>query len=321
MPRLSSLWKSIIGMAIIAHMNLVAIDLNLLVAFEALLEERHVTRAGQRIGLAQPSMSSALSRLRVLLNDDILVRTAGGMRPTVKALALAPAISEALTMLRTALSPQKGFDAATARHRFSLAVTDYGDLVVVPALVAALRQEAPGVDLTVRPIIDAAETLASLERGEIDAMIGGHLPSSPRCLRSRLFEEHFVCVRDGGASSGAVDAASYLTRPHVLFSAVGGDGSAGAVDQVLAARGLRRRVAVTLPHVVAVPFAVAGSDLIATMAARIAGRFAASAGVALEPVPYAVASFDIDLVLRRDGESDPATAWLSRMIRRVTAAD
>jgi DNA-binding transcriptional LysR family regulator len=76
-----------------------------------------------------------------------------------------------------------------------------------------------------------------------------------------------------------------------------------------------------LPHVVAVPFAVAGSDLIATMAARIAARFAASAGVAIEPVPYPVVSFDIDLVLRRDGENDPATAWLSRMIRRVTAAD
>ncbi|WNJ91566.1 LysR family transcriptional regulator [Bosea sp. 685] len=307
-------------MAIIAQMNLAAIDLNLLVAFEALLEERHVTRAGQRIGLAQPSMSSALSRLRLLFKDDILVRTAGGMRPTAKALALAPAISEALTLLRTTLGPQKGFDAATSRHRFTLAVTDYGDLVVVPALVAALRREAPGVDLTVRPIIDAADALASLERGEIDAMIGGHLPSSPRCLRSRLFEEHFVCVRDGGASPGPIDAAGYLARPHVLFSAVGGDGSAGAVDQVLAARGLRRRVAVTLPHVVAVPFAVAGSDLIATMAARIAGRFAASAGVAIEPVPYPVASFDIDLVLRRDGESEPATAWLSRMIRRVTAA-
>lgn len=300
-------------------MNLAAIDLNLLVAFEALLEERHVTRAGQRIGLAQPSMSSALARLRLLFDDEILVRTAAGMRPTAKALALAPAVGEALGLLRTALGPQKTFDAATARHRFTIAVTDYGDLVIVPALVSLLRKDAPGADLTVRPITDATGALAMLERGEMDAMIGGHLPSSRHCLRMRLFEERFVCVHDAGAVPGNLDAATYLARPHVLFSAVGGDGSAGAVDQVLAARGLQRRVAVTLPHVVAVPFAVAGSDLVATMAERIARRFAQSAGVAVQPVPYPVAPFDIDLLLRRKGEDDPAIAWLARTIRRAVA--
>ncbi|MEZ2410317.1 LysR substrate-binding domain-containing protein [Bosea sp. RCC_152_1] len=316
----SSLWKSIIGITIIVPMNLAAIDLNLLVAFEALLEERHVTRAGQRIGLAQPSMSSALARLRLLFDDEILIRTAAGMRPTAKALTLAPAVSEALGLLRSALQPQTIFDAASARHRFTIAVTDYGDLVVVPALVSLLRNEAPGVDLTVRPITDAADALAMLERGEIDALVGGHLASSRHCLRMRLFEEHFVCVRDAGAELGSLDAAAYLARPHVLFSAIGGDGSAGAVDQFLAARGLQRRVAVTLPHVVAVPFAVAGSDLIATMAERIARRFAQSAGVAIEPVPYPVAPFDIDLVLRRKGESDPAIAWLAGLIRRAVAS-
>lgn len=300
-------------------MNLAAVDLNLLVAFEALLEERHVTRAGQRIGLAQPSMSSALARLRLLFDDEILIRTAAGMRPTAKALAVAPAVSEALGLLRTALGPQKTFDAATARHRFTIAVTDYGDLVIVPALVSLLRKEAPGADLTVRPITEASDALTMLERGEIDAMIGGHLPSSRHCLRLRLFEERFVCVHDAGAEPGNLDAATYLARPHVLFSAIGGDGSAGAVDQVLAARGLQRRVAVTLPHVVAVPFAVAGSDLVATMAERIARRFAPSAGVAIEPVPYPVAPFDIDLLLRRKGEDDPAIAWLARMIRRAVA--
>ncbi len=306
-------------MAIIAFMNLAAIDLNLLVAFEALLEERHVTRAGQRIGLAQPSMSSALSRLRLLFDDEILVRTAAGMRPTAKALAIAPAISNALDLLRSTLRPEQAFDPATTRHRFTIAVTDYGDLVIVPGLVSLLRKEAPGANLTVRPITDAADALAMLERGEIDAMVGGHLPSSRHCLRMWLFSEHFVCVRDAGAAPGNLDAAAYLARPHALFSAIGGDGSAGAVDQLLAARGLQRRVAVTLPHVVAVPFAVAGSDLVATMAERIARRFAQSAGVAIEPVPYPVAPFDIDLLLRRKGEDDPAIAWLARMIRRAVA--
>src|SRR3954468_20888551 len=138
-------WKSIISMSIIAQMNLASIDLNLLVAFEALMEERHVTRAGQRIGLAQPSMSSTLTRLRALFGDDLFVRSASGMQPTAKALALARPIGEALGQIRGVLEPGSAFDPATTHRRLSVAVTDYGDLVVVPPLVAALRREAPGI--------------------------------------------------------------------------------------------------------------------------------------------------------------------------------
>ncbi|MGY4502176.1 DNA-binding transcriptional LysR family regulator [Bradyrhizobium sp. GM24.11] len=161
-------------------MNLASIDLNLLVAFEALMEERNVTRAGERVGLAQPSMSSVLTRLRALFGDDLFVRSASGMRPTAKALALARPISEALGQIRGVLAPASSFDPATARRRLSIAVTDYGDLVVIPPLVVALRREAPGIDLVVRPIIDAATSVANLEHGEIDALIGGHLPASAR---------------------------------------------------------------------------------------------------------------------------------------------
>ena len=108
-------------MTIIVAMNLAAIDLNLLVAFEALMEERHVTRAGQRIGLAQPSMSSALARLRALFDDDLLVRTAEGMQPTARALALARPVSEALEQIRRTLDSGPGFDPGSARRHFTIA--------------------------------------------------------------------------------------------------------------------------------------------------------------------------------------------------------
>lgn len=300
-------------------MNLAAVDLNLLVAFEALLEERNVTRAGQRIGLAQPSMSSALTRLRALFGDELFIRTAAGMQPTARALALARPIGEALGQIRTTLAPETTFEPATARRRLTIAVTDYGDLVVVPVLVALLRQEAPGIDLVARPIADAAASLAALERGDVDALIGGHLPDSPRVERRRLFEEDFVCIRDR-AHAAPLMPEDYVRLPHALFSAAGGDGSPGVVDAVLAMEGRKRRVAVTLAHVVAVPFAVAGTDLVATMARRVASRFAEIAGVTLLPLPYDAPPFAIDLLHNRRTTADPALRWFLAAIEQVGRA-
>jgi DNA-binding transcriptional LysR family regulator len=297
-------------------MNLAAVDLNLLVAFEALLEERNVTRAGRRIGLAQPSMSSALTRLRALFGDELFIRTATGMQPTVRALELARPIGEALARIRETLAPAASFEPATARRRMTIAVTDYGDLVVVPALVALLRREAPGIDLVVRPIADPAASLAALERGDVDALIGGHLPDSGRVERRRLFEEDFVCIRDE-AHAAPLTVDEYLRLPHALFSSAGGDGSPGVVDAILAMEGRKRRVAVTLAHVVAVPFTVAGTDLVATMARRVASRFAKIAGVALMPLPYDAPPFAIDLLHSRRASADPALAWFLATIERV----
>ncbi|MCK1274611.1 LysR family transcriptional regulator [Bradyrhizobium sp. 61] len=300
-------------------MNLASIDLNLLVAFEALMEERHVTRAGERIGLAQPSMSSVLTRLRALFGDELFVRSASGMQPTAKALALIQPIGDALAQIRGALAPTPTFDPATARRRLSVAATDYGDLVVVPPLVKALRRAAPGIDLLVRPIIDPVASVTSLERGDVDVLIGGHLPASPRVTRCTLFTENFVCVRDTKRAEGKARLTKddYARLPHVLFSSAGGDGLPGAIDTMLARHGRKRRTAVTLAHVVAVPFAVAGTDLVATMSERIARRFARTAGVSIVPVPYDVEAFTIDLLHTRRAMADPALRWFIKLVGRV----
>jgi DNA-binding transcriptional LysR family regulator len=300
-------------------MNLASIDLNLLVAFEALMEERHVTRAGQRIGLAQPSMSSALTRLRALFGDELFVRSASGMQPTAKALALTQSISDALAQIRGVLAPTSAFNPATISRRLSIAATDYGDLVVVPPLVEALRREAPGIDLVVRPIIDPAASIASLERGDVDILIGGHLPASPRLTRCTLFTESFVCIRDAKRARrrARLTRDEYARLPHVLFSSAGGDGIPGAIDTMLSRHGRKRRTAITLAHVVAVPFAVAGTDLVATMAERIARRFAAAAGVSIVPVPYDVEAFTIDLLHTRRAMADPALRWFIELVSRA----
>jgi DNA-binding transcriptional LysR family regulator len=305
-------------MHIIAAMNLAAVDLNLLVAFEALMEERHVTRAAERIGLAQPSMSSALRRLRALFADELFLRVGAGMQPTEKALALAGPIGEALRQIRAALAPDQSFDPSTARRRITIAATDYGDLVLVPELMRLLRLEAPGIDLAVRPLTDATAALAKLERAELDALIGGHLPDSPRCVRHRLFEERFVCIRDATRANGSrqLSLDDYATLPHALFSAAGGDGLPSVIDALLARHALKRRVAVTLAHVVAVPFAVAGTDLVATMAERIARRFTDVADIAVVTPPFDMPAFAIDLIHTRRAAEDPALRWFLDAVSR-----
>nr|WP_314073135.1 LysR family transcriptional regulator [uncultured Roseococcus sp.] len=298
-------------------MNLASLDLNLLVAFDALMQERNVTRAGQRIGLAQPSMSSALTRLRALLGDQLFIRTGTGMKPTERALALAGPVGDALEQLREALERGKSFDPATARHRFTIAATDYGNLVVMPALVRALRQQAPGVDLLVKATLDRAETLKLVERGEIDALVGGHLPDSPLTLRHTLFLERFACIQDAAHAnpSGVLSREDYLRLPHAWFSSDGSSG-AGVMDAVLAEHGAKRRIAVSLPHIVAVPFAVAGTDLIATMAESVARRFAETTGVVCRAVPFDAEPFRVDLVYARKGSGAPPMRWLIDFIKR-----
>lgn len=305
-------------MSIIVLMNLASVDLNLLVAFEALMEERHVTRAAERIGLAQPSMSSALKRLRVLFADDLFLRTGAGMQPTEKALALAGPIGEALRQIRGVLTPDQSFDPAMAQRRITIAATDYSDLVVVPELTRLLRMEAPGIDLVVRPLTDATAALAKLERGELDALIGGHLPASPRCVRHRLFEERFVCIRDRihAERSERLSLADYASLPHALFSSVGGDGLPSVVDALLTRQGLKRRVAVTLPHVVAVPFAVAGTDLVATMAERVARHLAHVADVAIVAPPFEIPRFAIDLIHASRTADEAALHWFLDSVNR-----
>jgi DNA-binding transcriptional LysR family regulator len=299
-------------------MNLAAVDLNLLVAFEALMEERNVTRAAERVGLAQPSMSSALRRLRALFADELFLRAGAGMQPTERALALAGPIGGALRQIRGVLAPDQGFDPPTTRRRITIAATDYGDLVLVPELTRLLRREAPSIDLAVRPLTDATAALAKLERGELDALIGGHLPDSPRCVRHRLFEERFVCIRDATRANGSehLGLEDYATLPHALFSAAGGDGLPSVIDALLARHGLKRRVAMTLAHVVAVPFAVAGTDLVATMAERVARRFTHVAGVAVVTPPFDIPAFAIDLVHIRRATDDPALRWFLDAVSR-----
>src|SRR5262245_5795871 len=160
-------WKSNVRMGIIHAMNLAAFDLNLLLVFQAMMVERHATRAGQRIGLSQPAVSAALNRLRAIFDDDLFVRSAGEMTPTPRALALAEPVADALRRVEAALANNAEFDAATARRDFTVRGVDYVSYLLIAPLMATLTQTAPGI--VVRCVDAQAGSVPQLlEDGRID---------------------------------------------------------------------------------------------------------------------------------------------------------
>jgi DNA-binding transcriptional LysR family regulator len=170
------------------------IDLNLLVAFDALMCERNVTRAGVRIGRTQPAMSAALSRLRLLLKDDLFVRSASGLQPTPRALELAAPLGDALASIQRTLEFTQEFDPSRSTIRFTLGLSDHPAFTVLPALQKRLSQLAPNVTLRVRSFTARDDALALLDAGEADVAIGVPGGSTPRIPTMPLFEERFVCV-------------------------------------------------------------------------------------------------------------------------------
>ncbi|MFJ5383162.1 LysR family transcriptional regulator [Cupriavidus sp. CER94] len=309
-------------------MNLSRIDLNLLVAFEALYQTRSVTLAGKRLNRAQPSVSNALTRLRALFGDDLFVRTHAGMQPTELAHTLMPGISSALDHVRQAVGQSVAFDPAMPAGRsFTIAATDYADIVLLPHLIGRLRRQAPDIDLRIMAL-ERAAIYEQLDQGVVDVAIGGHLTAPKRMVRTRLYEEDFVCIASRShpqlAAHGqrkSIDLATYLQLPHALF-APGDTGSRrGVIDARLDKLGLQRRVAATFSHIVALPLAVAHSDLVATVARRVAHRLA-SPDVQICEVPEALAdtAFDIELIHNRRTQADAAAVWLRQEIRAAVVA-
>lgn len=295
------------------HTNsLRAIDLNLLVILEALLSERHLSRAALRLHMSQPAVSHALARLRHLLGDPLLLRGKGGFQPTARALALARPLAEALQNVRSVLGGAV-FDAASTQRVFRLAMSDYGAAQVLPLLLRRLRTDAPGIDLAIsyasRPAM-----LAALQDGEIDLALGVFAQLPQQLHSDLLFEETFICALDPAslAPGETLNLETYLARPHVLVASTDG-GMAGEVDAALAKLGRTRRVAVRLPHWTVAPALIRGTDLVLTVARR-AVQGPDHQGLMLQAPPFAIAPFAFELVRHQRTDGDAGIAWLRAAI-------
>ena len=299
-------------------MNLAGIDLNLLVAFDALMEERNVTRAGRRVGLSQSAMSNALQRLRAALGDELFVRAPDGMRPTPRAEDLTTPLRRALLDIRGALDAA-GFDPTTPARRFTLSLGDYATAVLGAPLAGLVRAGAPGVDL--RVIANSnKEVPAQLDAGEAD-LAQAWFPAPPaRLMHATLYEESYVCVMrpDHPLAEGPLTLERYASWPHLLISPRGDD--AGFADEALAQYGLSRRVAMTVPHFTAALLVVARSDLISTVPKRIAGALPGNAGLRVRELPYKSFRVPITLFWHPRVDSHPAHRWLRGLLVEAARA-
>lgn len=295
--------------------NLKAIDLNLLLSFDALLDEGSVTRAAKRVGVSQPAMSNALGRLRKSIGDELLVRTKTGMVPTPRALELAGPVREALATLERALEDRGSFDAARAERKFVVATNDYAEMVLLPAMAQHLAVHAPGVDLSVRALGDLPSS--ALESGEVDLALGV-FQDIPGSLRQQgLFRDRFVCVarKDHPQVQGKLSLEQYADLTHVLISPRGR--GPGVVDHVLAQHQLQRRVAVSVPHFSVAPLLVAQTDHVLTLASRVACAFGAALGLQLLEPPLTLPHFTIRQVWHQRFQQDAAHAWLRRCLAEI----
>ncbi|WP_371234067.1 LysR family transcriptional regulator [Pseudomonas sp. QE6] len=284
------------------------IDLNLLVILDALLDERHVSRAAERLAMTQPAVSHALNRLRDLLGDPLLVRTGNQMQLTRRAFELAGPLRKILGDVRR-LVLDDDFDPASAELELRLGMSDYGAWVVLPALLPILRREAPGIHLDVRQAsrLGMAEQVAS---GELDGALGV-FPLLPEGLRvQRLFEERFVCLCavDTLAGRQRMDLDDYLAAPHLRVALQ--QSPAEEIDSHLEKLGRRRQVAATVPHFSVAPGLLAGTDLVLTIAERMLPDDLETHGLASFEAPLQLARFDFVQIWSETSEDDPARRWL-----------
>jgi DNA-binding transcriptional LysR family regulator len=298
--------------------QLQAIDLNLLVALEAMLSERSVTRAGARLGLSPSAMSHALARLRTTFGDDLLVRTRGGMVATARGEQLLGPLRRALEELAVLVAGPGGFDPGSSQREFTLATTDYVEAVLLPPLLSRISAAAPGVQLRVRPL-EISDVVEPLERGSYDAAIGVAFDVSPGLQQQALFSEEMVlvCRKGHPLVKRSVDLATYLELRHVMVSVRGG--SQGVVDELLARSGQRRRIALLVPHFLAAQLIVASTDLVMTAPARVVSRLGEALGLRVLTPPLAVPGFTVKQVWHERQQDDPGHLWLRQQVFAAAA--
>jgi DNA-binding transcriptional LysR family regulator len=293
-------------------MDIRAVDLNLLKAFDALIRERAVTRAAGRIGLSQPAMSHALSRLRSLFADDLFVRTPKRMEPTARARVIAPLVSAAIEHIEAALNLGVGFDPARSAGIFTAGMAEYAEVALIGRLVESFVREAAKATLRLTPLT-GAEAAEQLESGAIDVAVS-HLRALPAHLDSMvLLRDPFVLIARRGhpAAARPLTIEAYAALNHALVSPRGD--TAGAVDRALADFGLKRRIALLVATYLALPAALAASDLVATVPQCTAQQIAAIAEIEIMPLAIDF-SVPVSMAWHRRATSEPAQIWFRSLL-------
>lgn len=282
-------------------MNLRSVDMNLLVILDVLLDEQHVGRAAERVGLSQPAMSAALQRCRHLFRDELLERSRGTMRPTPKAESLRRPLKELLAAATQLIAPP-AVPIAELKAKLRLTMADLSALLVLEPLLADLARSAPGIDIVLQPWAGAVHARRALRDGSTDIAVSVfETDDDDLCCQPVSKEAYVVAMREGHPAAQGFTLETWLSFPHIVVS---GRGEAHtALDSELAARGLRRRIGVVVPTFGMVVPLLRCTPMIGMVPEKLVGRIP---GLALFQPPVAVPAISLSLAWHRRRESDPA---------------
>lgn len=294
-------------------MDLKDIDLNLLVVFNQLLIEKRVSVVGERLGLTQPAISNALNRLRRLLGDDLFLRTSRGMEPTPFATQLAEPIAYALSTIHNTLNQHSTFDPTTSSRKFTIGMTDIGEIYFLPTLMDAIARIAPEVSIsTVRNT--TINLRDEMEAGHVDLAIGLLPQLKSGFFQLRLFKQRYVCMFRKGHSldKEKMSLKEFSEADHVIVISPG-TGHA-QVDESIERKGIHRNVRLTVPHFVAVGHILSTTDMIATVPERYARECIKPFGLKFVSHPVALPEIGINIFWHAKYHKEPGNQWLRGLL-------
>lgn len=297
-------------------MNLQDIDLNLLVVFNQLHNDGSVSVAADKLGLSQPTVSNALRRLRKLLNDELFLRTTKGMEPTPYAAQLAEPIAYALGTIQRSLASPASFVPAESTRRFTVAMTDLGEIELLPPLMRALHELAPGVTLsTVRNNRDSLRE--DMESGQVDLAIGLIPQLKTGFFQQRLFMQRYVCLfREGHPLDGSrITRRQFYQSEHVVVVSAGTGHD--KVHEIIDSAPEKRRVSLYVPHFVALGHILHHSDMIATVPERYALRSSQPFGLRYLPHPVKLPTIGINMFWHAKFHREPGNQWLRQLVFKL----
>lgn len=290
--------------------NIHSLDLNLLRALKALFDEKHVTRAAERVGLSQPAMSRALQRLRQAFNDPLLVKGAAGLELTTRANELYQPLQTIfleLNQLYTTFS----FDPSTTQAEICIATRDYEMVTILPPVINAIANHAPNLKLRIVPL--KGDDMTALDKHEVDFILSGTESKSAMLYRQTLYDENFVCLLSSKFAKQKLTLKRYVEMKHCLIT-ISGVGP-GFVDELLAERGLQRDVAIRIPHFLAASHIVANSNLIVTLPRRLGLLLSDNKKISIVEPPIKMPDFSIYLYWHSRNKNNPLHQWVRNKIR------
>ncbi|RJF92027.1 LysR family transcriptional regulator [Noviherbaspirillum saxi] len=292
------------------------IDLNLLVIFHELFQQRQVSLVAERLGLSQPTISNALARLRKTFDDELFVRTAQGMQPTPYAQDIAEPITNALANVSRALNRQQQFEPLSSDRQFVIAMTDVGEIHFMPTLLEQCNKIAPHVRISaVR--VNTVDWREGIETGQIDLVIGAFTDASESLYHRSLFSQKYVTMfrKDHVFANGKVSLAEFLQARHLIVSSR--ENPYDVINDRLEKAGVASRAQFHVPHFTSVPYIVSSTDMVVTVPEKLAQRAAAPFGLAFIYPPLKLPPLQTSIFWHRRFNQDSGNQWLRTVIAKT----